>query len=79
MRILLVEDDAMLGEALARSLALNAHAVDWVRDGVAAADHWQATAYELVLLDLGLPGRDGLKVLADARRAGLETPVLILT
>lgn len=79
MRILLVEDDAMLGETLARSLVLNAHAVDWVRDGAAAADHWQATAYELVLLDLGLPGRDGLKVLADARRAGSETPVLILT
>ncbi|WP_022975837.1 response regulator [Nevskia ramosa] len=79
MRILLVEDDAMLGEALARSLALNAHAVDWVRDGVAAASHWQATAYDLVLLDLGLPGRDGLQVLADGRRAGQETPVLILT
>lgn len=79
MRILLVEDDAMLGEALARSLMLNAHAVDWVRDGVAAADHWQATAYELLLLDLGLPRRDGLQVLIDGRRAGLETPVLILT
>lgn len=79
MRILLVEDDAMLGDALAKSLAQNAHAVDWVRDGIAAASHWQAAAYELVVLDLGLPGRDGLQVLADARRAGQETPVLILT
>lgn len=79
MRILLVEDDAMLGDALVKSLAQNAHAVDWVRDGIAAASHWRAATYELVVLDLGLPGRDGLHVLADARRDGQETPVLILT
>ena len=79
MRILLVEDDLMLGEALTKSLAHHAHAVDWVRDGSNAADHWAAAAYDLVLLDLGLPGRDGLSVLTEARRAGRETPVLILT
>lgn len=79
MRILLVEDDAMLGEALTKSLAHHAHAVDWVRDGSSVAAHWQAASYDLVVLDLGLPGRDGLKVLADARRSGHETPVLILT
>ncbi len=79
MRILLVEDDAMLGEALQKSLAQHTHAVDWVRDGLAASTHWQATSYDMVLLDLGLPGRDGLRVLTDARRAGSDTPVLILT
>ena len=79
MRILLVEDDAMLGEALAKSLAVQAHAVDRVRDGISAASHWRAALYDLVLLDLGLPGRDGIQVLTDARRDGLETPVMILT
>ncbi len=79
MRILLVEDDAMLGDALSKGLVQHAHAVDWVRDGIAAAAHWQATPYELVVLDLGLPRRDGLRVLADARREGMETSVLILT
>lgn len=79
MRILLVEDDAMLGEALAKTLAEHSHAVDWVRDGLAASAHWQSAPYDLVLLDLGLPGRDGLRVLADARREGQESPVIILT
>lgn len=79
MRILLVEDDVMLGEALSKSLIQHAHAVDWVRDGVVAAGHWKATPYDLIVLDLGLPGRDGLKVLTDARCDGAETPVLILT
>ncbi|TDU32196.1 winged helix family two component transcriptional regulator [Panacagrimonas perspica] len=79
MRILLVEDDAMLGEAVRKGLALQSHAVDWARDGEAAAEHWRSANYDLVLLDLGLPRRDGLSVLRDARRDGLETPVLILT
>ncbi len=79
MRILIVEDDAMLGEALAKVLAQHSHAVDWVRDGVSASEHWQATEYDLVLLDLGLPGRDGMRVLSQARRDQQDTPVLILT
>ena len=79
MRILLVEDDAMLGEAVRKGLATQSHAVDWARDGETAAQHWRSANYDLVLLDLGLPRRDGLGVLKDARREGLETPVLILT
>ncbi|NGY05991.1 response regulator [Solimonas terrae] len=79
MRILLVEDDAMLGDALAKTLIQHAHAVDWVRDGRAASEHWDCTDYDMVLLDLGLPGRDGLRVLADARAAGRDTPVVIVT
>lgn len=79
MRLLLIEDDAMLGEALSKALAQHSHALDWVRDGLAAAEHWGSTPYDLVLLDLGLPGRDGLRVLADARRDGQDCPVIILT
>jgi DNA-binding response OmpR family regulator len=79
MRILLVEDDAMLGEAVRKGLAVQSHAVDWARDGETAAGLWRSANYDLVLLDLGLPKRDGLGVLKDARRDGQETPVLILT
>lgn len=79
MRMLLVEDDTMLGEALFKVLVQHAHAVDWARDGKQAAELWTATAYDLVLLDLGLPGRDGLRVLAEARRDGRQSPVIILT
>ncbi|MGN8157845.1 response regulator [Salinisphaera sp. RV14] len=79
MRVLLIEDDAMIGAAVEEALKTAAYAVDWVRDG-----HWATLAaesepYALILLDLGLPRRDGLKVLADIRRAGNATPVLILT
>lgn len=79
MRILLIEDDAMVGEALCKNLAQNGHAVDWIRNGLQAIAHWRTTNYDIVLLDLGLPGRDGMKILADARRSCLNTPVLILT
>ena len=79
MRILLVEDDAMIGEAVRKALAAQSHAVDWARDGADGLTHWLDAPYELVILDLGLPRRDGLSVLKDARREGLSTPVLILT
>lgn len=79
MRILLVEDDTMLGGTLAKILADNAHAIDWVSDGKSATRYWESTAYDIVLLDLGLPRQDGLTVLRNARLAGLETPVIIVT
>ncbi|MCB1888768.1 MAG: response regulator [Rhodocyclaceae bacterium] len=79
MRILLVEDDPMVGAAVQRGLRQEGHAVDWVQDGVAAglalADH----PFELVLLDLGLPRRDGLSLLGEIRAGGNTVPVLILT
>jgi two-component system response regulator QseB len=79
MHIMLVEDDAQLGEAIRHALEQQSYAVTWLRDGreaaLALADH----AVDLVLLDLGLPGRDGLDVLAGARRAGVKTPVLVMT
>ncbi|MDE2294075.1 MAG: response regulator transcription factor [Gammaproteobacteria bacterium] len=79
MRILLVEDDPMLGAATLQALRDAAHAVDWVRDGPTALASAVAVTYEAVLLDLGLPGMDGLDVLRTLRAAGKDLPVLILT
>jgi len=79
MRLLLVEDDAMIGEAVAELLRAEHYAVDWVRDGRQANAALAAQRYDLVLLDLGLPGRDGLAVLRGARARGDRTPVLIAT
>ena len=71
MRLLLVEDDPMIGAAVAEGLHGHGYAVDWVQDGLAAARALgTGTPYSLLLLDLGLPGRDGLKVLADLRARG---------
>ncbi|MCE1162564.1 MAG: response regulator transcription factor [Thiomonas sp.] len=79
MRILLVEDDPMLGAATREALRDATHAVDWVRDGASALSAAQDGAYELMLLDLGLPKRDGLSVLQALRQGGHTLPVLILT
>ncbi|BAO30923.1 response regulator [Sulfuritalea hydrogenivorans] len=79
MRLLLAEDDQMIGESVQRGLRQDGYAVDWVRDGVAAeralADH----GYDLVLLDLGLPRKDGIRLLDDLRRRQNRVPVLVLT
>ena len=69
MRLLLVEDDAMIGEAVQRGLRALAFTVDWVRDGETALIAARETDYDLLVLDLGLPGRDGLEVLRELRRA----------
>lgn len=79
MRVLLVEDDTMIGEAVQAALKDAAYAVDWVRDGPAATAALRTQAYDFVLLDLGLPGRDGLNVLRDIRAGGNPVPVLIIT
>ena len=79
MRILLVEDDPMIGESVVSGLASEGHAVDWVRDGVAAETAVATTPYALVLLDLGLPRRDGLEVLKGLRARKLDLPVLVMT
>ena len=79
MRVLLVEDDQMLGSAVLLALHDASYAVDWVKDGetaTAALDHHD---YELVLLDLGLPRRDGIEVLRRLRSRGDATPVLVIT
>jgi two-component system response regulator QseB len=79
MRILLVEDDPMIGESVVSGLAGEGHAVDWVRDGLAAESAIATTPYALVLLDLGLPRRDGLEVLRHLRARKLDLPVLVMT
>lgn len=79
MRLLLVEDDPMIGESVAEALIADGHAVDWVRDGRAAETSIAANEYALVLLDLGLPQRDGIDVLKGLRARKLDVPVLIMT
>jgi DNA-binding response OmpR family regulator len=79
MRILLAEDDPLLGDGLRAGLRQLGFQVDWVRDGVAAERELRAQPYAAAVLDLGLPLRDGLEVLAAVRRAGVLLPVLVLT
>jgi two-component system OmpR family response regulator/two-component system response regulator QseB len=79
MRILLAEDDPLLGDGLRAGLRQLGFLVDWVRDGVAAERELRSGAYAAAVLDLGLPLKDGLDVLADIRRAGVGLPVLVLT
>jgi DNA-binding response OmpR family regulator len=79
MRILLVEDDRMIGAGLRAALRQAGFAVDWVTDGRAADTSLATEAFDVVLLDLGLPQRDGLDVLRQLRARGDETPVIVLT
>lgn len=79
MRILLVEDDKMIAAAVSGSLKDHAYAVDWVNSGTAALAAAAAQRYDLVLLDLGLPGKDGLQVLQQLRAENRQMPVLIVT
>ncbi len=79
MRLLLVEDDIMIGESVRKGLRQDGFVVDWVRDGQAAEIAVGQEPYDLALLDLGLPRKSGLEVLKSMRRAGNRVPVLILT
>jgi DNA-binding response OmpR family regulator len=79
MRLLLVEDDTMIGEAVLDLLRAEHYAVDWVRDGEMASTAAKSLDYDLILLDLGLPRRDGLEVLRELRARQDRVPVLIAT
>lgn len=79
MRILLVEDDNMIGEAVCLALKDAAYAVDWVKDGDAAEHSLKLGEHQAMLLDLGLPKRDGIDVLRYLRRAGSKIPVIVIT
>ena len=79
MRLLLAEDDLMIGASVQRGLHQEGYGVDWLRDGREVEPALAATAYDLLLLDLGLPGRNGLDALVGLRAAGHSLPVLILT
>jgi two-component system OmpR family response regulator len=79
MRILLVEDDSMIGEAIIVALKDAAYAVDWVKDGATANNVLEQGEHQAVLLDLGLPKRDGLEVLRRLRLDKNAIPVIIIT
>jgi DNA-binding response OmpR family regulator len=79
VRLLLVEDDALLGDGIRAGLMLAGYAVDWVRDGRLALNALLDHDYDACVLDLGLPGMDGLSVLGELRQRGKQLPVLVLT
>jgi two-component system OmpR family response regulator/two-component system response regulator QseB len=79
MRILLAEDDVLLGDGLRAGLRQRGFRVDWVRSGDVAERELRGQPYEAAVLDLGLPRKDGMEVLAELRRAGISMPVLVLT
>src|ERR1035441_10898723 len=79
MRVLIVEDDRALGAFLKQGLELDGHRVEWAKDGEAALAHAAADHPDLVLLDLSLPKRDGMEVLADLRARRNDAAVLVLS
>jgi two-component system, OmpR family, response regulator len=79
LRVLLVEDDEMVGEAICRALADGGMSVDWVKDGNEGYDAFASGEHGVILLDLNLPGRDGLDILKEQRQGGADVPVLILS
>ncbi len=79
MRLLLVEDDSMIGAAAQQGLRDEGHTVDWVRDGREAEAAVGGKVHDVVLLDLGLPRRDGLSLLREWRAKGIDIPVVIIT
>ena len=79
LRVLVVEDTVDLGEGIVACIERMGHAVDWARDGVSADELLQDTPYEMAILDLTLPGLDGVTVLKNLRARRGQTPVLVVT
>ncbi|MCS3471559.1 two-component system response regulator QseB [Pseudomonas sp. JUb42] len=79
MRLLLIEDDVALGEGIHQALIREGYTVDWVKDGAGALHALLSEAFDVAILDLGLPKMDGLTVLRRLRESGSALPVLILT
>jgi two-component system response regulator QseB len=79
MRLLLIEDDAMIGESVRKALRQDGFTVDWLKDGRAAELALDEHVHDLMLLDLGLPKKDGIEVLKSIRQKGNHIPVLVLT
>ena len=77
MRVLQIEDDSNTAESVEMILRAEGHACDTARSGEIALDLVRATEYDLILLDIGLPGMDGYEVLNQIRRAGVTTPVIV--
>ncbi|MCP4980917.1 MAG: response regulator [Gammaproteobacteria bacterium] len=79
MRLLLVEDDKQLGSGMRKALMRDGDHVDWLTDGAQALAAIRSDSFELIILDLQLPGKDGISVLQTMRRESIDTPVLIMT
>lgn len=79
MRILLIEDDLLIGDGIKAGLSRQGFSVDWLTDGIAGEQAVEAAEYDAVVLDLALPGADGLDILRRWRLAGRKEPVLVLT
>lgn len=79
MKLLLAEDDTMLGSGIERGLRLAGFTVDWVRNGLSAQTALRTQAYDLVLLDIGLPGKDGLELLQWMRYENIDVAVLVVS
>jgi len=79
MRVLLIEDDVMIGESLQAGLRDAGYAVDWVRDGNHAMPALAHEKYDLLLLDIGLPGMDGISILTTLRTMRNPVPVMVIT
>jgi DNA-binding response OmpR family regulator len=79
MRILLIEDDPMIGNSLAKALRDLGMSVDWVTDGLDGEEALAAGEHTLVLLNLGLPGKQGLQLLRAIRTGGSRVPIIIIT
>lgn len=79
MRLLLVEDDEQLGKGIRKALMRDGDQVDWLTDGVQALNAIRSDQFELIILDLQLPGKDGIEILKAMRQASINTPVLIMT
>ena len=79
MKILLVEDDPLLGQGIADALTYQSYIVEWVKTGKQAISFANASQFDVIILDLGLPDRDGLDVLQELRNNKILTPILILT
>jgi two-component system, OmpR family, response regulator TctD len=79
MRLLVIEDDEALGFAVSKCLRQDGYAVDWERDGEVADDILRYQTYDVIVLDIGLPGRDGISILKELRARNDKTPVLVLT
>ena len=79
MRLLLVEDDEQLGRGIRKALMRDGHHVDWLTDGALGLAAIRSEAFEVIILDLQLPGKDGIEVLKTVRAEAIDTPVLIMT
>lgn len=79
MRLLLVEDEKRMAQALCEILRLEKYKVDWCADGISGMDAVESGLYDLIVLDVMLPGKSGFEIAQQARRAGIKTPILMLT